>query len=239
MSVALVDVHSHVIPSGDDGAQSLADGLAMCRAAAERGTRVLYGTPHVFPEQGLSRDREARVRENAASMAEELAEVGLELRLGFELTPAPALLREDLCRYALAGLERPAVLIEFPFRGDLQLLTVLAEHAEACGLRPILAHPERVEAVLADPGEVLPFHERGWLIQVNASSLLGRHGAGPAAIARTLLERGVAALVASDGHHAQRPPFLDDAYVEASQRLGERADAFFDGSALLGARLPG
>ena len=57
-----VDVHSHVIPSGDDGAQSLDEGLALCREAAEHGTQVLYGTPHVLPGEGLDRDRERRVR---------------------------------------------------------------------------------------------------------------------------------------------------------------------------------
>ena len=44
-----VDVHSHVVPSGDDGVQSVEEGLALCRAAAERGTAVLFATPHVWP----------------------------------------------------------------------------------------------------------------------------------------------------------------------------------------------
>jgi protein-tyrosine phosphatase len=234
-----VDVHSHVIPSGDDGAQSIDEGLALCRDAAERGTRVLYGTPHVLPGEGLDGDRERRVRAAHALMATEAAAFGLELRLGFELTPARELLVQDLGRYRLSGLEIPSVLIEFPFRGGLELLLAVAEHAEAGGLRPVLAHPERVEAVLARPEHVLAFAGRGWPIQVNASSLLGRHGQGPAEVGWWLVLDGHAALVASDGHHANRPPYLDGAHAEVARRLGEpRATALFDGSVLGGSVEP-
>ncbi|MFN8186848.1 MAG: CpsB/CapC family capsule biosynthesis tyrosine phosphatase [Gaiellales bacterium] len=234
-----VDVHSHVIPSGDDGAQSIDEGLALCREAAEHGTRVLYGTPHVLPGEGLRRERELRVRAAHELMATEAVEFGLDLRLGFELTPAVELLAEDLGRYRLSGLETPSVLIEFPFRGELELLSSVADHAEACGLRPVLAHPERVEAVLAQPDRALRFAERGWPIQVNASSLLGRHGPRPAEVGWWLVMDGHAALVASDGHRRNRPPYLDGAYAEVVRRLGEpRATALFDGSVLGGSVEP-
>lgn len=44
---SFVDVHSHMCPSGDDGAQSLQEGRAVCRSAAEHGTRLLFATPHI------------------------------------------------------------------------------------------------------------------------------------------------------------------------------------------------
>src|SRR5262245_32589074 len=53
-----VDVHSHVVPSGDDGAATIDEGLALCREAADHGTSVLYGTPHVWPLDGLAPERE-------------------------------------------------------------------------------------------------------------------------------------------------------------------------------------
>jgi len=33
-----VDCHSHVVPSGDDGAATIQDGLALCHSAAKHGT---------------------------------------------------------------------------------------------------------------------------------------------------------------------------------------------------------
>ena len=68
-------------------------------------------------------------------------QAGLELRLGFELTPTRALLKEDPHRFVLEGTD--CVLMEVPFVGHANDLFALAEHTEAAGLRPVIAHPER------------------------------------------------------------------------------------------------
>ena len=231
MGDVFVDVHSHVVPSGDDGVGSVEEGLALCREAARRGTSVLYATPHVWPFEGLSAARERGVRAAFADMAPAAQAFGLELRLGFELSPARALLDEDPRRYRLGGLA--AVLMEVPFTGPLGLALCLAEHIEAAGLTPIVAHPERSEEILERPDRVEPFRERGWLLQANATSLLGYHGRACEAAGWRLVEEGAIDLVASDGHRAARPPFLDGAYEAAWNRVGEEAArGLFDGSAL-------
>jgi protein-tyrosine phosphatase len=227
-----VDVHSHVVPSGDDGVGSVEEGLALCREAAGRGTSVLFATPHVWPFEPLDAVREEVVREAHGEMAPRAAAFGLELDLGWELTPAPRLLDEDMRRYRLGDL--PAVLMELPFHGSLELSTALAEHIEAAGLTPVIAHPERAEAVLADPSAAARLRERGWLLQVNATSLLGYHGPEVEVAGRRLIDDGLADLVGSDGHRAARPPFLDAAYELVRGRLGEGGARLFDGRALPG-----
>jgi protein-tyrosine phosphatase len=228
MRPRFVDCHSHVVPSGDDGAATIEDGIALCREAARHGTRILFATPHVWPELQLPAGREAEVREAYERIR---PSAGLELRLGFELTPDPRLLDEDPRRFVLEGTD--AVLMEVPFVGPADLLVALAEQTEAVGLRPVIAHPERTEAVLDRPLLADELAERGWLLQVNATSLLGRHGEDPADLGWDLLERDIAAIVASDGHRPTRPPHLDEAYELAVRRLGaERALSLFDGSAL-------
>ena len=232
MAPPFVDLHSHVVPSGDDGAQTLAQGLELCELAARSGTEVLYATPHVSPAVPLTQAREQAVR----AAFEELRELApLELRLGYELTPWPALLREEPARYALEGTE--AVLVEVPFLGPADGFLALAEHIEAAGLTPLVAHPERTEAVRADRDLPRQLAERGWPLQVNATSLLGRHGQEAEEIGRRLVEDGLAAAVASDGHRLTRPPRLDDAYELVKQGVGEEAAApLFDGSAVTSAR---
>jgi protein-tyrosine phosphatase len=224
---AFVDCHSHVIPSGDDGAATIQDGIALCHSAAQHGTGILFGTPHVWPYLTLTEEREVEIR---AAYERMRPHAGLELRLGFELTPASPLLDDDPRRYVLEGTD--CVLMEVPFSGPPDLLFALAEHVEAAGLRPVIAHPERTEAVLTDPFVADELAARGWMLQVNATSLLGRHGPEPEELGWSLLERGVGRLVASDGHRPTRPAHLDEAYVLAEQRFGERALAWFDGSAL-------
>jgi protein-tyrosine phosphatase len=222
-----VDCHSHVVPSGDDGVGSVEEGLALCRSAAQHGTVVLFATPHVWPYFTLSEEREAEIRETYGKMR---PRAGLDLRLGFELTPARPLLDEDPNRYVLEGTD--CVLMEVPFAGPADLVFALGDHIEAAGMHPVIAHPERTEAVLADPGIADELAARGWTLQVNATSLLGRHGPEPEELGWSLLDQGVAGIVASDGHRATRPAHLDEAYVLAERRLGESALPLFDGTAL-------
>jgi protein-tyrosine phosphatase len=223
-----VDVHSHVVPSGDDGVRTMDEGLALCHEASRRGTRTLFATPHVWPHLVLTEEREQLVRERFAAMA---PNAGLDLRLGFELTPMPSLLDADPWRYALEGLD--AVLVEVPFVGRADILVAVAEHIEAAGLLPVIAHPERSEALFDDPGLADLLVERGWLLQLNSTSLLGRHGPEVTELGWRLVDRGQAALVGSDGHRDTRPPYLDDVYAAVAARVGEtRARSLFDGSAL-------
>jgi len=224
---SFVDCHSHVVPSGDDGAATIEDGLALCRSAAEHGTAVLFATPHVWPYLTLTSKREQEVRSAFERMR---PHAGLELRLGYELTPAPPLLDEDPRRYVLEGTD--CVLMEVPFTGPADLVFALAEHVEGEGLRPVIAHPERTEAVLDDPSVAQELAVRGWTLQVNATSLTGRHGPEPEALGWSLVEGGLARVVGSDGHRATRPAHLDEAYRFVRERLGERALSLFDGSAL-------
>jgi protein-tyrosine phosphatase len=221
-----VDIHSHVVPSGDDGAQSVEHAIALCREAARRGTSVLYATPHVWAHLPLTPDRE---RATLTAFEEVAAAAPLDLRLGYELAPARWLLREDLGRYALEGTE--SVLIEVPFVGSPSVTIALAELAESQGLGPVIAHPERGEEVSLALAE--SFAERGWQLQVNASSLLGRHGDDAEEIGWRLLRDGTAAFVASDGHRETRPPHLDAAFELARAELGaEAALRYFDGTEL-------
>lgn len=228
MRSLFVDCHSHVVPSGDDGASSIVDGVALCRDAAAHGTGTLFATPHVWPHLPLGEQRERKIREAFDALR---AAVPLELRLGWELTPTAALLDADLSRYRLDGTE--AVLMEVPFVGSPDVLVALGEHAALSDLQPIIAHPERSEAVLERPALADELAERGWTLQVNASSLLGRHGDDAADVAWNLLERGVATLVASDGHRPARPARLDGAFELAERRVGrDQALPLFDGTAL-------
>ena len=227
MEPRFVDCHSHVVPSGDDGAKTPADGLELCDLAHDAGTAILFGTPHVWPHLPLTETREREVRQIYDRLR---ARARLELRLGFELTPAPALLRDDPARYVLEGTE--VVLVEMPFPGPASDLIELAEHVERAGLTPLVAHPERTDPVLERPELAAELAER-WPLQVNASSLTGRHGAAIEQLAWRLVEAGDVSVVASDGHRPSRPARVDEAYELVRARVGEeRALPLFDGSAL-------
>lgn len=233
-----VDVHSHVVPSGDDGARSIDEGLALCRQAFEAGTNILFATPHAhapwdtFP---LTAKRERLFTASLAEMKAEAGRFGLDLRRGFEVYPTEIAAGKPADR-ALEGTR--GVLIEFPgswleIDDPVSVVEEASLAVQTAGLVPVLAHPERCRAVATDPESVRPFAERGWLVCLNAPSLLGGHGSTAERTAWALLEAGLIAIVASDGHSARRPAVLDQGYEAVRARLGDEiARPLFDGSAL-------
>jgi len=237
-----VDVHAHVVPSGDDGAATVEEGIALCRVAFETGTRVLFATPHVhaaWDSYPWSPAREALYERSFAEQRARVAEWGLDLRRGREVYPSEALeVEPETLR--LEGTE--AVLVEFPgfwVRADDVLAVTLAacERIEAAGLTPLLAHPERSRPIAEDPTRAVAFAERGWPLCLNATSLTDEPRRVAYETALQLLDLDVVSLVASDAHGARRLPRLDLALEVVSQLTGrETALPWFDGSAVPGLR---
>lgn len=234
----LVDVHSHVVPSGDDGAASVEEGLELCRIALESGTSVLFATPHAhasWDSYPRTVKRDELFDEAFSVMREAVSGWGLELRRGWEVFPTEVA-GDNASQLVLEGTG--GVLVEFPgswldLDDPVAVVVDAAERVEAAGLVPVLAHPERCRAVVADPERVRSLAERGWLLCLNAPSLLGGHGTAAEETAWALLDRGMIALVASDAHRASRPPRLDGAYRIVAERYGDAAARpLFDGSAL-------
>ena len=235
----IVDVHSHVVPTGDDGAATIEEGIDLCRDAFHHGTRVLYATPHVhaaWDSYPLTPARLARYAEAFPVMRDACAEFGLDLRHGFEVYPGALPADADPRDFALG--DSGTYLVEFPgsWTGEsdaLALVRAESERAEAAGLLPVLAHPERCSQIVADPERAREFAERGWLIALNGLSLNGRHGPKAEEAAWQLLDAGLGDLVASDGHRRGRNARLDWAYDLLVARLGRtRARGLLDGSAL-------
>jgi protein-tyrosine phosphatase len=230
-----VDVHSHMIPSGDDGVRSVEEGLELLREAARRGTAVQYGTPHVTDHDPVTARRRRRVEKAWREMAARTAGFGVRLELGWELSPLRSLLDLDPATLTLGRL--PACLLELPLPHtrprNLALFEECARHIEAAGLKPVLAHPERCDIVQQQPGLLRPLRETGRLLQVNGDSLLGKNGPAAEDLGWRMVEEGLCDLVGSDGHRRTRPPYLDAAFAAVARRIGpEAAEPLFDGSAL-------
>lgn len=234
-----VDVHAHVVPSGDDGAATVEEGIELCRIAFDAGTRVLFATPHAhaawdqFPR---SVARSELYERSFPLVRDAVAAWGLDLRRGWELYPTVVTDGVDLDAYRLEGTG--AVLVEFPgwwldVDDAIELVAAAARCAERRGLVPLLAHPERCPAVAADPASVGPLVESGWPLCLNAPSLTGHHGETAERTAWRLLDDGVVSLVASDAHGIARPPRIDVAYAAVEAVIGrDRALPLFDGSAI-------
>jgi protein-tyrosine phosphatase len=204
MSLSIVDLHTHVIPGVDDGANDLDESVVAISALVESSVTAIVATPH-FRASLQEQPRRARSRLELFDagwhmLQEAVAKAGLEVRLerGCELKlDAP---RVDIAddRLRLAGTRY--VLVEFaalqlpPFAGNQ-----LAALREA-DVTPVLAHPERYVGFPGAFERAERWREEGTLFQVNGGSLLGRYGRPAEGAARELLRRGWVDCVASDYH---------------------------------------
>ena len=77
----MIDLHSHILPGIDDGAQSFEESLNMARLAVESGVTVMAVTPHCM------NDRSKEVREKVLIFRDILqeAEIPLKVCMGMEI----------------------------------------------------------------------------------------------------------------------------------------------------------
>ena len=222
-------MHCHMLFGVDDGARDEGMMRAMLDMAYADGTRAICLTPHYHPgyygDNGAQTDAAFR----AASEYAAARYPDLRLALGNELHydgGAPEWLRSgdartlNGSRYVLADFHdgETAFTIE---RAMTQLLSL--------GCTPVLAHVERYRALHGKLRLVEQMMSRGVLMQLDAQSILGDDGAGMRRMAHALLRRGMADLVASDGHDpVRRPPLLGACESLIAHKYGEEnADLLF------------
>lgn len=198
----MIDIHAHILPNLDDGADSMESALAMAELALNSGVTALAATAHSgLPHQDMDRWL-PHLEKKLASFRKALREAGLplEVYLGMEIlgsADTAELLRRGLLT-TLNASRYP--LIEFPFQRYAQNATQVLSSVLELGLRPVVAHPERYHYVQQTPSLLSLWADMGCLFQVNRGSLLGRFGQREQELALAMVDRGFVCAVASDGH---------------------------------------
>lgn len=218
----LIDLHTHIVPGVDDGAQTPDEALAMARVALADGVGQIVATPHI-PLAGLDREECARRLED---LRRYLAgcQADLEVHLGAEVSLEP-----DILRWLADGLAWPIggtryILVELPFFSLPPYTDDVIFRLQVAGYKPILAHPERNAPLAAAPDRLGPLVERGVLVQITTTSILGGFGAQAMSAAMAFLRRGWVHVLASDAHSANhRPPMLTEAARAAEKIVGPEA----------------
>jgi len=212
----MIDLHSHVLPGLDDGPRDVAGTREILAAAREEGIERIAATPHVRDDHPTDpADMERLVDEaNALAMDVEVLPGGeLDLRYLQGLDDA------TLRRFGLGG-NPSLLLVETPYVGWPLDLGERLFRLRAAGITPVLAHPERNAEVQARPELLESLVSSGALTQLTAAALDGREGRRAKHCALTLLERGLAHLIASDAH---APQIREVGMSAAARELGDGA----------------
>jgi protein-tyrosine phosphatase len=204
------ELHFHLLPGVDDGPADIADTLELARMAVADGTRTITATPHV--RDVVLAEIPERVAEVRAALR--TAGIPLEPRTGAELAhdDLPGLGDGALEAIAQGPAGRRWVLLEAPLSGgDIDGLQAALAEVRDRGFGVLLGHPERCAALMEADGVLDAELAAGACAQVNASSLLGRHGDQAREWGVELVRSGRAHVLASDAHRPTRGPVLSDA----------------------------
>ncbi|MBX5443443.1 MAG: tyrosine protein phosphatase [Solirubrobacteraceae bacterium] len=217
---ARIELHFHLLPGVDDGPQTMEESLELARLAVADGTRTITVTPHArFVDVRTVPERTEELR--AALRA---AGIPLEVRAGVEVAQEDDLDADELEIAAQGPPGRRWILLEAPLVLDAAGLLDKAAELAGRGYGLLIGHPERCAELMEPGGGLDELLTRGALLQLNASSVIGRHGERVRADALELARSGRAAVVASDAHRPTRGPALTAA-VAALVGAGLAPDA--------------
>ena len=223
----LTDLHSHLLPEIDDGAQDTAESIRLLKLEYDSGVRQIALTSHFDCEKVSLSDflklRKAswlqmqRAMENAGCTWS-----GLSLKLGAEVFFSP-----DLCVVEPEKLclqDTPFLLLELPTEMMPAYFTETVYRLQAYGIIPVIAHIERYSYIMNNLPLLCDWIDRGIYIQINAGTIL--HGGSLAKLCLKLLKWNLCNVIASDAHSAgRRPPNLKEGLNAVSNQLGQSVAA--------------
>jgi protein-tyrosine phosphatase len=226
----MVDIHCHILPGIDDGAQDIETSSRMLKIAANEGTSHIIATPH-FIHAAI--DNNAAVVGKSHKELEKLAEnenMDIKIYPGNEVFLSPEI-PELIGKHQICTLNGSYyILIEFPMMSIPVYTKEILYQLRLDGYTPIIAHPERYGEIAKDPNILNDFIERGALIQVNSTSLIGIYGDRIKRLSMTLLKHGMVHFVASDAHTCRgRSPKLKKCRGIVDSEMGrEMSDTLFE-----------
>lgn len=216
------DIHTHILPGVDDGAESSGISIEMLKIAWKDGIRQIIFTPHNKPMRHNVSPQSIR------KITEGLRQKAVELGMDFQFLQGNEFYyRSDLSEVldnqkgcTMAGSSY--VLIEFGPMDDFEYIRGGVYQMLSGGYRPIVAHVERYQCVLNKPGRVEELKEMGAYIQINAGSVMGQYGPNAKHVTKKLLKQKLIHFVASDAHNmGKRSPKLSDCAAYISKKYGE------------------
>lgn len=217
MNYKICDIHAHVVPQIDDGANSIAMAMEMLRSAYNQGARNIVCASHSW---GNLRDYAGSL-ETLQSQAKK-ENISVNLYPGCEVQCS-----EDTMDNIISGFNSGRiptlnktrfVLIEF----DPQ---VCAHEVENCvkfilthGYKPVISHVERYHKLFENDSYIQRLYKLGCLFQINAYSIEDTDDLNHKKAARKLLDDKYVSFIGSDAHRTTHRPYKIEHGIEYIQK---------------------
>ncbi|ASU32131.1 tyrosine-protein phosphatase [Mucilaginibacter xinganensis] len=207
-SSIMVDMHSHVLPGIDDGAQNPQESVFLIKQMMAMGIKKIIATPHIMidyyrntPETingALEVLKKELVKENINIEVQAAAEHYFDETFEARVNDGKLMIIGD--NY---------VLFEFSFINKPSNAIPVIQRLRDLGFKPILAHPERYPYMDIDQFKQL--HDWGVDFQLNTISLTGYYGREAKKIAEEMIDHQLINFISSDMHHPRHAEALKQA----------------------------
>ena len=208
LSKVKVDMHSHLIPGIDDGAQNMEETIAMLAKFEALGFSKIITTPHIkhpsYPNSS------AIILSGLNEVRNQMKELGISLTLeaAAEYYYDESFLEKVKSRDLLTFGDN-YVLFEFSFYHTPTFVDVLFDELIKAGYKPVIAHFERYLYFLGSIEKAVEWRKRGVNIQVNLLSLTGHYGMEIKKQAEMLIDACEFDFVGSDCHRMEHLTLLE------------------------------
>jgi protein-tyrosine phosphatase len=215
----MIDIHCHILPGLDDGAESFDTSVAMAELAIAEGVTHIIGTPHASANHPFIPNLVKQRRDQLQEMFEGCLTIatGCDFHLNYENLQEVRLEPE---RFTLN--QKNYLLVEFADFSIPSSLDQSLHQLQLAGLNPIITHPERNPLIRTKPDRLFQWLRQGCYVQITAQSLSGRFGKAAQAVSNDWLDAGAVHFIASDAHNVtSRPLRLRETYDEIAKTRGE------------------
>lgn len=228
------DIHSHILPGVDDGAQSMEESISMLRMAEAENIRRIILTPHQKP--GRKCVSVPGMQKRMEELQENMERHHLDIQL---FAGSECLYSHDLAERLEEGsictmADSRYVLTEFMPDENWQYVRDGLYRLISHNYLPVIAHMERYMQVVKDMDRVHELIDMGCYVQVNAGSITGLYGLGMRQTAKRLLKEQAVHFIGTDAHReaGKRSVQIKKCAAYLTRKYGqEYADRLLGGNA--------
>jgi protein-tyrosine phosphatase len=201
----MVDMHSHVLPGIDDGAQNVGESIEMIRAMMDLGIKKIIATPHVMFD--YYRNTPETINNALALLKAELKaqQIDIVVEASAEYFFEEQF-EEIIDKGLLLPIKQKYVLFEFSFISAPPVFFPTIQKLIDGGYQPILAHPERYAYLEID--QMKNIKNWGCDLQINSVSLTGYYGKEAKHKAEEMIDNRLVDFISSDMHHMKHAKAL-------------------------------
>lgn len=194
------DLHSHYLPSVDDGSKSLETTINMLKKAEKAGITDIIFTPHYIVDSRYISNVSNNIK-IFNQINKEKKDINVNIYLGNEVYCSNNILDNYRNKEIMTLNNSRYMLIEIPLYNKMNNVKNIFFELISNGITPILAHPERYTLYYKDFNFYEDLRQMGVLFQINYVSLVGKYGKKAKYMAKKLLQKKMVSFIGSDVHN--------------------------------------